>query len=130
MKNKKGFTLLEMLIVLGIIAVIITIASVAYSSAQKKSRDSRRQSDLKAVQSAMEQYYSICGYTYPVAVGGSGGFVPTIGCTNPAAILMSTPAADPRTATPYLMPTSAASQYKICTTLETDSSTFCVTNQQ
>ena len=38
MKNKLqvAFTLIEMLVVLGIIAIVITIASVSYSTAQKK----------------------------------------------------------------------------------------------
>ena len=37
-KNKKGFTLMEMLIVIGIIAVLVAIAIPTFSSAQKKAR--------------------------------------------------------------------------------------------
>ncbi len=37
-KNKKGFTLMEMLIVIGIIAVLIAIAIPTFSSAQKKAK--------------------------------------------------------------------------------------------
>ena len=132
MKNgEKGFTLLEMLIVIGIIAVIITITAVSYSTAQKKSRDSRRKTDLKQVQSAMEQYYSICGYQYPLSTTGTdGGAVPTIGCANPATILMPTAAADPKTNVSYTMSTSNTSAYRICTTLESDATSFCISNQQ
>ncbi|MFA5136909.1 MAG: prepilin-type N-terminal cleavage/methylation domain-containing protein [Patescibacteria group bacterium] len=125
---KKGFTLLEMLIVLGIIAVIITIASVSYSTAQKKSRDSRRKSDLKVVQNAMEQYYSVCGFSYPVVVDG---LVPTVGCSSPVTVLLPNSPLDPKTGSAYLMPTSTASIYQICATLEMETpANFCLQNQQ
>jgi prepilin-type N-terminal cleavage/methylation domain-containing protein len=61
----KGFTLLELLIVIGLIGILVTIAAVAYSSAQKKSRDSRRTSDIKALQAASEQYSANNNGTYP-----------------------------------------------------------------
>ena len=123
-----AFTLIEMLVVLGIIAIVITIASVSYSTAQKKSRDSRRKSDLKAVQSAFEQYYSVCGFQYPVV---AGGFVPTIGCASPATVFLPTSPPDPKNGTPYLLPTSSASEYQVCVTLESESpSGYCVINQQ
>ncbi|OGK62464.1 hypothetical protein A2334_05505 [Candidatus Roizmanbacteria bacterium RIFOXYB2_FULL_38_10] len=126
---QKGFTLLEMLIVLAIISIVITIASISYSTAQKKSRDSRRKSDLKVIQNAFEQYYSVCGYSYPVS---SSGFVPTIGCSNPATVFLPTVPADPKGGTPYLMPTSSSSMYRICSYLiESESPTgYCLSNQQ
>jgi prepilin-type N-terminal cleavage/methylation domain-containing protein len=37
-KNKKGFTLMEMLIVIGIIAVLVAIAIPTFSGAQKKAQ--------------------------------------------------------------------------------------------
>lgn len=126
-KPSNAFTLLEMLIVLGIIAIIISVASVSYSTAQKKSRDARRKSDLRQIQSSMEQYYSLCGYQYPV---GSAQMVPTIGCTSPATVILPVIPIDPR-ASPYPMPTSDTSTYQICTTLEIETpSTYCLTNQQ
>lgn len=64
--GRQGFTLLELLVVVGIIGVLVSLAAVAYSSAQRKSRDSRRQSDLKSMQSALEIYYSENSYAYPV----------------------------------------------------------------
>lgn len=133
MKNKINtfqiaFTLIEMLVVLGIIALVITIASISYSTAQRKSRDSRRKSDLKAVQSAFEQYYSVCGFQYPAVVGG---FVPTIGCASPATVFLPTAPVDPKNGTPYPLPTSSTSEYQVCVTLESETpSGYCVTNQQ
>ena len=37
-KNKKGFTLMEMLIVIGIIAILVAIAIPTFSGAQKKAQ--------------------------------------------------------------------------------------------
>ena len=58
MKNKNAFTLLELLVVIGIIGVLVSLAMVSYTSAQRKSRDSRRQADMKAIQGALDVYYS------------------------------------------------------------------------
>jgi prepilin-type N-terminal cleavage/methylation domain-containing protein len=62
MKNKKsGFSLLELLVVVSIIGILIALGTVAFSTAQKKSRDSRRRSDVKAMQEAFEQYKAQIG---------------------------------------------------------------------
>lgn len=53
-----GFTLLELLVVIGIIGILISMIVVAFSTAQLSSRDARRRSDMKAMQDAFEQYYS------------------------------------------------------------------------
>jgi prepilin-type N-terminal cleavage/methylation domain-containing protein len=57
-RNKFGFSLFELLVVISIIGIIVAIGSVSYSSAQKKARDARRREDLQSVQKAFEQYYS------------------------------------------------------------------------
>lgn len=64
---KRGFTLMELLIVIAVIGILMSIASVAYTSVQKKSRDSRRQSDLRAIQNAFEQYYADTNSLYPAS---------------------------------------------------------------
>lgn len=67
-KNKKnGFTLFELLVSISIIAILTALASVAFSGAQKKARDSRRVQDIKAVQTAAEQYYSQSTFVYPAS---------------------------------------------------------------
>ncbi len=63
--NKKGFTLIELLVVIAIIGLLSTLAVVALGSARSKARDSKRLSDIKQVQTALELYYTDQG-SYPV----------------------------------------------------------------
>lgn len=58
MKPKNAFTLLELLVVIAIIGILVSMGAVAFSTAQQKSRDSKRRGDVKAMQSAFEQYYA------------------------------------------------------------------------
>lgn len=53
---KKGFTLIELLVVIAIIAVLSTLSVVSLSSARQKSRDTRRVSDIRQIQTALEMY--------------------------------------------------------------------------
>lgn len=64
MTKSKGFTLIELLITITIIAILSAIALVSYSAFMKNSRDAKRQSDLKFIQSALEQYHAD-NFTYP-----------------------------------------------------------------
>lgn len=131
-KIKFGFTLLELLVVIGIIALLVSMTMVSYSTSQKKARDAKRKSDVRAIQSALEQYYSICGYTYK---SYAGGFVDSgILCTsiNPTVAIMPTVPVDPKTITPYQCNSCDDSKYTVCTNnLEAESPTgFCVLSQQ
>ncbi len=57
-KNKKGFTLVEILIVVAIIAIIGTLAVLAVNSARSKQRDATRLSNVRQMQSALEDYFN------------------------------------------------------------------------
>jgi prepilin-type N-terminal cleavage/methylation domain-containing protein len=103
----KGFTLLELLIVIGLIGILVMIAAVAYSSAQKKSRDSRRTSDIKALQAATEQYNANNNGIYPTTVDELAPYFPG-----------GTPT-DPKNADPYLYSiTFSSGVYCHCALLE------------
>ena len=53
-----GFTLIELLVVIAIIGLLSTLAVVALNNARMKSRDAKRVSDIKQIQTALELYYN------------------------------------------------------------------------
>ncbi len=55
---RKGFTLIEILVVATIIGLLASVGLVNYSEFTKKSRDERRKADLNAIRSALEMYRS------------------------------------------------------------------------
>lgn len=52
--KKRGFTLIELLVVISIIGILAAFIVASFTSAQAKSRDSRRKADLDAVKKALE----------------------------------------------------------------------------
>ena len=56
MVKKNGFSLIELLVAITIIAILSAIGLTAYQSIYKTSRDAQRKSDIKLIQSALEQY--------------------------------------------------------------------------
>lgn len=139
-KNKRGFTLFELLVSISIIGILTALASVAYSGAQKKARDARRVQDMKLVQTAAEQYYSQSNYVYPTSATVS--WVSKVGDT-----VLSTIPADPKDSWTAYKYTLAGSGYCVCANVEstingnstsnncafgvgTTGNFFCVKNQQ
>ncbi len=90
--KRQGFTLIELLVVIAIIGLLSTLAVVALGSAKVKARDSKRLSDLKQLQTALELYYTDQN-NYPTGTAvtlGAGMYEclnasgwAAIGCTNP-----------------------------------------------
>ncbi|HSX48546.1 MAG TPA: prepilin-type N-terminal cleavage/methylation domain-containing protein [Candidatus Nanoarchaeia archaeon] len=58
LKKESGFTLIELIIVMVIIGILVLLLLPNLSSGPKRARDSQRKSDLRTVQSALEQYYA------------------------------------------------------------------------
>lgn len=80
-QTRAGFTLVELLVSLSIIAVLTAIGIASFSTASKQSRDTKRKSDLQQIRAALEMYRSDNG-NYPSA--GSGSWVEvTAGLTTP-----------------------------------------------
>ncbi len=57
-RNQRGFTLVELLVAVGIIGVLASITAVSVGSARGKARDARRIADVKSVQNSLELYFN------------------------------------------------------------------------
>jgi prepilin-type N-terminal cleavage/methylation domain-containing protein len=56
--RQAGFTLIELLVVVAIMGILMAAGTVAFTNAQKSSRDARRESDVRSMQNAFEQYFT------------------------------------------------------------------------
>ena len=65
-KFQKGFTLVELLIVVAIIGVLATLLMVNFIAVRQRARDAERKSDIRQIQSALELFRSDEGL-YPNA---------------------------------------------------------------
>lgn len=122
---KKGFTLLEMLVVIGIIAILVSLGFASYSTVQKKARDAKRKGDLGAMQKVLEQCYTLNSYSYP-AITGNGTTTASTNCT--ALGGPSITFTDPTTKT-YTVTGGAGATYSVSVTLE-DTTVYTISNQQ
>lgn len=85
LKNyKNGFTLIEILIVVAIIAILASVVLVGLGPTQEAGRDARRISDLSEAQNGLELYYNKCGF-YPGALGNTQCPAVTLGATGATA---------------------------------------------
>lgn len=129
---KKGFTLIELLVVLAIIGLLAGLSVSTFTSASARSRDARRETDIKEIQKALAIYANSIG-KYPqcsaeVAVNGTND------CLSDALLLeksMSAVPTDPRNgvgggscgsvgAFYYCYQSSTGDTYNIRYDLETD----------
>jgi prepilin-type N-terminal cleavage/methylation domain-containing protein len=77
--KRKGFTLIEILIVVAIIAILASVVLVGLGPTQQAGRDARRISDLSEVQNGLELYYNKNGqYPAPGAGTWSAGLAATL----------------------------------------------------
>ena len=110
LKNKKGFTIVELLIVIVVIGILATLVIVTFTGIQQKGRNSQRQTDINAVQSHVESFYA------------QHGFYPALGDMNNAAFVQKymkglDPEAlkDPKGSASTLANAAAASVYSYVT---------------
>lgn len=112
----KGFTLLELLVVISIIGILLVLGVVAYSTAQNKGRDAKRRSDMKTISSALEQYYADNNSSYPVSTS-CGNMGTDLGSD----YLPGGVPSDPKDSSPYVYTcVSTASSYYVCANVEND----------
>jgi type II secretion system protein G len=57
-KNNRGFTIVELLIVIVVIGILAALVIVTYNGIQQKARDTERKTDIKALQGHLEAYWA------------------------------------------------------------------------
>lgn len=148
--QSKGFTLVELMVVVAIIAILAVIGLTVFSNAQRSSRDAKRQSDVAAIANSMEVHLSTAAGQCKGAIannavfsdqtGGAVGGVAGNYCPTQAAWFAgSLVPLDPinavsggvtytYTETGGALPGTA---FKVCANLEgTPGVPFCLSNQQ
>jgi len=63
-QRNKGFTIVELLIVIVVIGILALLVITTYSGIQAKARNSKRQTDIASLQTQLEAFFSQSGY-YP-----------------------------------------------------------------
>lgn len=119
--NPQGFTLVELLIVVSVIAILSIVGIAVFTSAQEQTRDARRKADIQAIQKSLESHYndSSCGATAAVSYCGITATTTAILFANGSIPLNPAPGgAD------YTYPTVAASSYTTCAQLENNTGNY------
>lgn len=65
---RRGFTLIELLVVVAIIGILSSVVISSINQARSKARDTKRISDVRQIQNALEMYFADNGY-YPEYTG-------------------------------------------------------------
>lgn len=103
----KGFTLIELIVSITIIAVMTVVAAVSFGGVGRKSRDAKRMADLEKIRMALEMVKQQGnGSTYPA---NTSSLVPTYIQTLPK---------DPKTAADYTYTRVTNYTYTIQATVE------------
>lgn len=124
MKNKVGFTLIEVLVTIMIIGILSTIVTFAVRQAQQSARDGKRKSDLETIAAGLELYRAECN-RYPATAGflTSGtlsGSTPPSTCTG--TYITNVPTDPQPSQSYYYVPNGSGSSYALCARLETGGS--------
>jgi prepilin-type N-terminal cleavage/methylation domain-containing protein len=78
MNSRRGFTLIEVLVVVSVIALMMTFLFLGFNDGRGQSRDAKRQADLRNLQTAVQAYRSEHG-RYPAGCNGAGNWSGELG---------------------------------------------------
>lgn len=117
--SKKGFTLIEVIIVMAIIGILAGLFMGNVFGSLERGRDNKRKQDLRAIAGALELYYNDLGeYPYDIPPDGSSFTHPD----DSSVIYLPKTPVDPSSGERYCYDTNPddAQWYKITARLEND----------
>ncbi len=84
-KKQKGFTLVELIVVIAIIGLLGSILMVSVGTIRVRTRDTKRAQDIRGIQQAVELYFATNGHypIYPTAFNMYYDSPQTIGSSEP-----------------------------------------------
>lgn len=68
--RKSGFTIVELLVVIVVIAILASISIIAYTGVQNRASDARRESDIQTIKKSIEAYKASTG-AYPAVTSAN-----------------------------------------------------------
>ncbi|OGE20234.1 hypothetical protein A3A14_00090 [Candidatus Daviesbacteria bacterium RIFCSPLOWO2_01_FULL_43_38] len=117
-KKDKGFTLVELMVAISIVAVLATIGFSLFQSTQATARDAKRRSDVDAMVSALETHFDATTGVY-TAIDDTVAATWFVDKITP-----KDPLNDAASGYTYSYPTAAATTYKVCAKLENKGGNF------
>jgi len=120
--NSKGFSLIELLVVISIIGVLVGLSAFGLQGARQSARDARRVSDIEQIRSGLELYKADCGIypsttDFPAAGGNLLGDDSSLSCADTNTYISSSPA-DPNPDKLYKYNRISPTTYEICAAME------------
>jgi len=106
-KLSAGFTLIEILVAMTIVAVLTSLSLVSLQGSRKVARDGKRKADLEQIRSALEIYRSEVK-AYPPSL------------ENLVGVYMDEVPGDPVSGNSYVYNPISANSYLLCSYLETN----------
>lgn len=119
MNSRRGFTLVELLLVIAIIGILSTLVMANFIGIRQRARDAQRKSDIAQIQSGLE-FFRSDQQRYPTT-----GEFDTASCGSPFSFtgvtyMQKIPCDPPDQTIPYRYSVSGAQQYSLYACLEND----------